>query len=143
MVPHTKCIRDKCNVEALFTFKGDNKPLYCFTHKTTSMINIRTKLCKYPNCYTTPSFNYIHIKSPIYCLKHKLNNMINVKEQKCIQPDCTTIASYNYKDEKKYLYCATHKLPNMISIRSLIKTKKYTDNKTQAIQKFINNYDNN
>jgi hypothetical protein len=75
-----------------------------------------TVTCKFPNCETKSSFNYINKKSR-YCKKHKLPGMVNTNAKKCSYEGCSKTSSFNFLGLSR-LYCKKHKSPNMINVVS-------------------------
>jgi hypothetical protein len=121
------CIHKDCKIRPNYNTKGAPKALYCFTHKSTEMINIISKICIYPDCKTQPTFN-TKGEPALYCFTHKLKDMIDVIHKTCIAPDCKTLPTYNTKGEPA-LYCFTHKMDKMINV--INKTCIYLDCETR------------
>lgn len=111
------CSYDECDKRASFNIKG-GKPLWCFKHKTTDMVNVKTKKCIGENCEKIPSYNIFGEKKPLYCAECKTINMVDVIHKKCCFENCTKIPTYNFENIKTPIYCYEHKLENMIVVVS-------------------------
>ena len=48
-----------CKKIASYNVEGEINALYCREHKSTNMINVKSKICIYPNCKIQSSFNII------------------------------------------------------------------------------------
>jgi hypothetical protein len=53
-----KCIFEKCDKTPLFNFENEKKGIYCFQHKTDTMIDVNHNICKGDNCQTRANKNY-------------------------------------------------------------------------------------
>ncbi len=73
----------------------DNEPLFCKTHNSDDMVDVRSKKCEHPRCKTQPSFNFLGEKAK-FCDEHKEEGMIDVINKKCIYEKCEARARYEY-----------------------------------------------
>ena len=92
-----------------------NKPLYCKSHASEDMIDVRNKKCKFAGCNVQPRFGLVG-ESPDFCIQHKTEEMIDLIHKKCIYPECDLRARYEYLGETVPKYCSEHKLEDMIDI---------------------------
>jgi hypothetical protein len=90
---------------------------YCIAHKSSEMINVKNKKCKYEGCIKYPVFNYKDTNGGIYCDTHKLSEMIDVVSKRCKYEGCNIRPYCNYEGSKSYDYCISHKLPGMVNIK--------------------------
>jgi len=125
------CVHPGCKTQPIYNIEGETKALYCATHKTDSMINVKDKKCVHPGCKTRPTYNIEGETTALYCVIHKLEGMINVKSKTCVHPGCKTRPTYNIEGESTAIYCGKHKLDNMINIKD--KTCVHPGCKTQPI----------
>jgi hypothetical protein len=58
----------KCNTVASFNVRGNYKREYCAKHKKENMVNVRYKLCAYPDCPQQYTFE------SKYCKDHDVYN---------------------------------------------------------------------
>ena len=108
------CIAEGCKIRASYGLtKG--KYMYCKTHSTSEMFNVRTLLCAEPGCIKQPVFGHIS-GNPIYCIDHKTAVMHNVKSTICAHPECFTRPSFNIIGETTPKFCNVHKQEYMIDI---------------------------
>ena len=52
------CIYPNCKTIPIYNVEGETKALYCSTHKSDGMMNVKDKKCIYPDCKTRGSFNF-------------------------------------------------------------------------------------
>lgn len=110
------CREENCKNYPTYNYENETKPVFCFSHKKSNMMNIITNTCIENNCKIIPVFNFEGEKTAIYCNKHKTHGMINIKAKKCIENKCLNQPNYNYKNEKKGIYCSKHKKEDMINV---------------------------
>ena len=110
------CKKSGCKTIPVFNIEGETKGLYCLEHKEANMINVKDKLCIYPECKKQPGYNKKGEKKALYCTKHKKDGMVDVKNKKCIHPGCETRSLYNQNGEKSGLFCSLHKTDDMVDI---------------------------
>lgn len=112
-----KCAYINCNIfNAIFGIKGEGK-YFCLTHKTSEMIDLKNKRCKYEGCKSQPAFN-IKGGTAIMCSKHKTENMINVKHKRCEYEGCNSINPIFDIKGGKGRYCVKHRLSKMIDVKN-------------------------
>ena len=97
--------------------KDQLKPKYCFQHKTDEMVNVKSKLCEFPECIKRPNFNYEGTHTNRFCTTHKLKGMITTSVL-CKFTNCKTRPTYNFQNKSRPIYCSTHKEDNMINVLS-------------------------
>jgi hypothetical protein len=107
------CKEKDCKKQPSYNIEGE-KALYCLTHKTDKMVDVKNKKCIHPDCKKIPNFN-IEGKKALYCSEHKTCQMVDVNHTKCIYINCKKIPNFNIEGGKP-LYCSMHKLDNMINI---------------------------
>ncbi len=108
-----------CEKHACFNLAGEKKGIYCKTHKTPEMVNVKDKKCQHPGCdKVTPNFNVIGAKVGLYCASHKTPEMVDVKHPKCRHPGCDSRPNFNVTGSKVGLFCASHKTPEMVDVKS-------------------------
>jgi hypothetical protein len=109
------CMYNECKKNAYYDDPG-GKGRYCGTHKSITMINIRSKKCEFENCnMLNPVFDYPGGKRR-YCFTHKKDGMIDVKTRRCKHSECDKRPCFgNSKDGA--IYCLEHKLPDMYDIK--------------------------
>jgi hypothetical protein len=87
-------------------------------HKKNGMIDVKNKMCIYPECKKHPIFNVAGEKKRLYCSAHKKDGMVDVANKTCIHPDCKIQPIYNAFGETNALYCSTHKTDGMVNVKS-------------------------
>jgi EsV-1-7 cysteine-rich motif len=75
-----------------FNFEGETRGIYCFDHKETDMIDVKSNKCL--KCEKIPVFNFEGETRGIYCFDHKETDMIDVISNKCIKCEITRASSY-------------------------------------------------
>lgn len=95
-----------------------NKPLFCKTHSSKDMIDVRNKKCKFPGCNTQPQFGIVGEKAD-FCVKHKTEEMVDIRHKKCVFPECGERARYEYLGETTPRYCFEHRLPDMLDVEKI------------------------
>ena len=111
------CIYEGCKKNGSYNVDGENKGLYCLSHRLEGMVNVKRPVCIQEGCKKQPLYNYKGEKR-VYCITHKLEGMINVVSPTCIYEGCTKQPVFNNKGEKKILYCALHKLDGMVDVKN-------------------------
>jgi hypothetical protein len=110
------CRTSGCKIRPVFNIEGE-KALFCFSHKSEGMVNVKHKKCIHPDCKKQPVFNIEGEFNALYCASHKLEGMVDVKHKKCIHPNCKIIPAFNLKGESNALYCSSHKLEGMVDVK--------------------------
>lgn len=108
-----KCKEENCKKTATFNLPN-LKALYCKTHRSVDMIDVRHKTCIENNCNKNPNYNLPNLK-PLYCGTHKKSDMVDVAHKKCFEPNCKTRPTYNLPSLNP-LYCDKHKKINMVDV---------------------------
>ena len=98
--------------------QGETKGLYCMTHKSPDMVNVKDRKCAHPGCTSQPNFNITGSTKGLYCVTHKSPDMVDVKNPKCAHPGCDSRPTFNITGSTKGLYCMTHKSPDMVNVIS-------------------------
>ena len=110
------CKGNNCKKQGIYNYKGETKPLYCFSCKLDNMIDVIHHKCIICN-NKRPSFGMLEDKKAYYCSGCKLKGMIDIINPKCII--CNNKRPYfAMSGEKIARYCANCKLDNMINIIS-------------------------
>lgn len=117
-----KCLKDSCNIKALYNLPSEHVGLYCKKHKLQNMINVINK-CKIKNCTKLPYWNLPSEIKGIYCKDHKQDNMINIKGNYCSFENCYNRPIYNDVEAEKPEFCIEHKQKDMVNFNSFIKCK--------------------
>jgi hypothetical protein len=104
-------------VRPVFNYSGNTKGIYCDKHKLENMVNVRSRICEYPDCNIHSGYNYENFKTPKFCIEHKLDGMINVTSKKCEYPECYTQPGFGFENEAPK-FCVKHKLNGMIEVRN-------------------------
>jgi hypothetical protein len=105
------CSEPDCKIRPSYADPSTPSKLYCITHKTDKMIDIKHKKCK--DCSIRCNFGFKG-KEPDYCSKHKKDGMIDLANKVCEEKDCIKLPSFGY--DKKRLRCSEHKLADMKDI---------------------------
>lgn len=118
-----KCRHEGCNKVPSFNLPDVKPAIFCMTHKTIDMVNVKTpysmrkiRTCISKECDKVPRFNYIGQEKKLYCSKHKLEGMVNLYKKICAEKCCENYATYNKPTENKPLYCKLHKEDDMIEL---------------------------
>ena len=86
--------------------------MFCKTHKTDDMIDVKSKKCK--DCSKTATYNFDGKKGE-FCSVHAKEGMIYVYKNKCKEPGCDIRAKYYYPNGPKTgVFCAKHKKETII-----------------------------
>ena len=83
--------------------------MYCFEHKLEGMINVKDKLCLYPECKARADYGKI-FRPAEHCSKHRLADEFYQRYPKCNFIDCKNRPYYSDTNYPKR--CEEHKLPN-------------------------------
>ncbi|CAI2174051.1 13049_t:CDS:2 [Funneliformis geosporum] len=124
----TQCQEDGCYKFPHFGFPG-SKATSCVTHmkegmihlrvrkrlEPTQMIDIQTKLCKYPGCQKKALFS-VEGSLRTFCGQHKQGGMINVASRKCAHSDCYARPYFNVPGKTQGQCCARHKTAGMVNV---------------------------
>lgn len=114
-VVNAKCI--VCMVkQPCFNFEGLTAQ-YCADDAEPGMVNVKAKRCKYPECPTTPAYNYPDQKGGLYCVTHAKEGMVDIYNPKC--PECGVTANYNFSGAKKGVFCAEHRKEGMVDVKNI------------------------
>lgn len=105
------CSTPECKTRPSYADPSNPSKLYCITHKTDKMIDIKHKKCK--ECLTRANFGFKG-KEKEYCSAHKKEGMVDLANKFCEEKDCIKLPSFGY--DKKRLRCAEHKLADMKDI---------------------------
>lgn len=101
----------------IYNILGEKRALYCNTHKTEEMIDIRNNRYQYDGCINRAIYNVLGKKKPIYCKTHKKEDMSDIINKCCIYEGCPKKPSYNILGESRALFCKTHKEINMVNVK--------------------------
>ena len=112
----TICGHLSCKKNAVFGYNKGDKKLFCKTHASEAMINVKSMKCIFEECRKIPVFNLPGEIVGIYCKTHSKEDMIDVKSMKCIFEGCRKRPNFNYPSERTMLFCDTHKKQGMINI---------------------------
>jgi hypothetical protein len=115
VIKHTRlniCPFPNCEKYAIFGISNIKTQLYCKTHKTIEMFNVKQKKCL--DCLKTPNFNFKEFSKGIYCNDHKKLEMIDVENKHCL--DCSKQPRFNFIGELNGIYCSDHKKLEMINV---------------------------
>jgi len=98
--------------------QGSRTPSFCFSHKTSDMVNVVSRKCEHLDCTRQPGFNHKGFSKGRLCSLHKEPGMIAINRRKmtCVHDGCDRLPSYNVKGAKKGLLCATHKVTRMVDV---------------------------
>ena len=72
-----------CGKSASFNIRGETKRLFCTTHKTSDMIDVKSKMCETNLCDKKAFYNNRGETKGRFCDKHKEQHMVNVKNKTC------------------------------------------------------------
>ena len=76
------------------------KDYFCVTHKTSEMIDLKNKQCKFEGCdRRNPVFNIQGDKGQ-YCILHKTIEMIDTVSKRCAFIGCSTIPVFDISGGK-------------------------------------------
>ena len=107
---------------ATYALPEDKTFVYCFEHKTKTMIHIHTKKCAGMDdgkpCMKRPNYGLAGTKKAIYCKKHKEPDMIDVKSIRCAEEGCDKQPNFNSPEEKRALYCIQHAKDGMVDVKN-------------------------
>ena len=88
--------------------------IYCKTHMTSGMVDVKHKPCEYEGCKTRRSYG-LPGESAITCAKHKKPDMINLVVAHCEEKDCFKSVRFG-EIGKKPKFCASHKKDGMVAL---------------------------
>ena len=116
----SRCAAPDCKTWAYFNRPGEQRGLFCSTHKELDMVDVVNKLCSHPGCQKHPNFNHPGAPHAIACSTHKEPGMVNVniRDRQCLLPECSKYPSCNYPGNTDGLYCGKHKAEGMINVTS-------------------------
>ena len=119
----SKCSFENCKTKPYFNEEGQTKGLFCSTHKSKNMINVKDKTCIHPNCKKQPSYNEEGETKGLFCSTHKSENMINVVSKTCKTHLCNILVKDKY--DGYCLRCYMYLFPDKPVSRNY-KTKEYS-----------------
>ena len=112
-----KCEKPGCKTFPIYNMPGITPGIYCFKHKETDMVDVKSKGCEYPGCpVTNPCFNIRGMTSGRFCEPHKDDGMVDVRHKPCENLACDKRASYGVAGTKTVRYCYDHKDPGMVDL---------------------------
>ena len=116
----SRCAAPDCKTWAYFNRPGEQRGLFCSTHRELDMVDVVNKLCGHPGCQKHPNFNHPGAPHAIACSTHKEPGMVNVniRDRQCLLPECSKYPSCNYPGNTDGLYCGKHKAEGMINVTS-------------------------
>ncbi len=94
--------------------KGSKDTRWCAKHAPNGCVNVRDKLCIYPDCTVQPSYGKPGSKAE-YCNTHKLPGYVNVKNATRCQ-GCDKHAFFGITGTKKALFCASCKPTDYVNV---------------------------
>jgi hypothetical protein len=114
--PRKKCqLCLKCPKYGSFNYPGE-KGVFCKTHKSDDMVDIKHPICQFQNCETRSGFNFENLRTPIFCSKHIHPNMVETGKKTCLE--CKKKAVYNLPSERRGIYCVSHKKNQMVDVEN-------------------------
>jgi EsV-1-7 cysteine-rich motif len=111
------CQDVSCTTRPYFNLPGETKGMYCATHATEGMVDVKHNKCEYPDCDARPRFNIPEETKGIYCVAHATEGMVNVEDKKCEHPNCNTRPGYNFPEMKRGRFCSDHALEGMVDVK--------------------------
>jgi len=77
----------------------------------------RHKICQFPGCKITASFNWgdAGTKKGIFCFTHRAEGMTNVASKKCFHKGCMIQPKFNFPGQFRK-FCFAHKLEGMVNV---------------------------
>ena len=106
------CAIDTCTKRPIFNLQGEKKALYCKSHKTEEMVDVKNLKCL--ECNKRATYSLIGTKG-MYCAEHAQPDMVFVYKKNCNEIGCTNMAKYYFPNGPKTAqYCSKHKKKTMI-----------------------------
>ncbi|CAM9498490.1 unnamed protein product, partial [Ectocarpus fasciculatus] len=90
------------------------KAKFCSIHKSTAMIDVRSRRCAAPGCKRQPSYGF-EGKRACYCAAHKLAGQVDVVSRRCEEPGCRRRPLYGYEGQKSQ-FCSAHKQEGQVDV---------------------------
>ncbi|CAM9569165.1 unnamed protein product, partial [Ectocarpus sp. 8 AP-2014] len=90
------------------------KAKFCSIHKSTAMIDVRSRRCAEPGCKRQPSYGF-EGKRACYCAAHKLEGQVDVVSRRCEKPGCRRRPLYGYEGQKSQ-FCSAHKQEGQVDV---------------------------
>ena len=85
---------------------------YCKKHRPSDeYVNVKTPICKYPNCKISANYSKKGTTVKEYCKTHCPEGYEHVG-RKCLHEGCTTVPKFAKKGSEKGEYCKRHKPSN-------------------------------
>jgi hypothetical protein len=108
------CRYEKCTKRASF---GEvmRMPMYCKTHKTVTMFDVRHDECQVPTCRQRATFGWNGTKKATHCVSHKSVGMNDVRHPSCRL--CHRRPSYAKKCSSSATHCHLHKTGDMRNVK--------------------------
>ena len=92
---------------ASFGYLNDYKAIRCKDCKTTDMIDVRHKICDYPNCnnYATCGYPDLIATHCVSCMVHDMIILHSKESDKCDIEGCTNYKQYGYESDQLKRRC--------------------------------------
>jgi len=114
----SKCKHEGCeSLSNVFDIKG-GKGRFCGKHKTTEMVNVKSKRCEHEGCESLSNSFDIKGGKGRFCVTHKTAEMVNVKHKKCEHEGCESLSNVFDIKGGKGRFCLTHKTAQMVNVKS-------------------------
>ena len=111
-----KCEHEGCNsLSTIFDIKG-GKGRFCSKHKTSEMVNVKSKRCEYKGCNSGPGFDIKGGKGR-FCILHKISEMVDVKSKRCEYEGCESIGPCFGMKGGRVSFCILHKTSEMVDVK--------------------------
>lgn len=98
-----------CSIRAYFNYPGEAKGIYCKTHAKPGMVDVKNKLCQYPDCRVRATFANPGEIKPRFCRKHSPSNATKPNDRVCEYDGCNLRPSYNFEGETIPRFCYSHR----------------------------------
>ena len=93
---HATCFLCGAPGHCFDNIRQGEKAKFCSLHKSTTMIDVRSRRCAASECKRQPSYGF-EGKRACFCAAHKSQGMVDVVSRRCEERNCRRRPLYGYE----------------------------------------------
>jgi hypothetical protein len=114
---HKRCAFDGCTSQPVFNHENEKKGLFCSSHKTDEMIDVKNKRCKSEWCFTHATDKYDGYC--LHCFMHlfpdkPVSRNYKTKEFAVVNFVKTTFPDFQWIADKRVAYGCSRRRPDLL-----------------------------
>eukprot|EP00903_Cladosiphon_okamuranus_P016086 g14850.t1 len=109
------CNNPTCNKNPYFGWHGE-KAVFCVSHKTVGMVDVKNKRCEEEGCMKRGLFGYDGERAR-FCGTHRLQGMVDLKNKRCKWVGCAKQANFAEEGLTTAAFCLEHRTPGMVDVK--------------------------